>query len=51
VVLPDNLFSLAQDGEIGQPEEVHLKQPDMRDVLHGKLRHHGFLAVDLRAAL
>ena len=50
-VLLDNLPGLAQDGQVGQAEEVHLQQADVGDILHGELGHHRFLAVALAAAL
>jgi len=40
VVLVDNLFRLAQDGEVSQAQKVHFQQTNLGDISHGELGHH-----------
>ncbi|MBA7631798.1 hypothetical protein ES703_39334 [subsurface metagenome] len=51
VVLGDDFLCLTQYGEVGQAEDVHLKETDLGDISHGELRHYRFLASALAAPL
>ncbi|MBA7675794.1 hypothetical protein ES703_84032 [subsurface metagenome] len=51
LALGDNLFGLAQDGQVSQAEKVHLEQPDAGNILHGELSHHRGFAVALACPL
>ena len=42
---PDNFPGFAQNGQVGQPEEVHLEQTDAGDIVHGELGHDTALTV------